>query len=77
MDSIVEMFSVSEKKFGIKYMYYIKDGDSITFINIIKLNPYGDNFAVVKSKCIGHVKKNGHTAPKQKKRKTWWKRTLD
>lgn len=40
-----------------KYGNYIRDGDSKTYEAILNLNPHGDDFPVVKSECIGHVKK--------------------
>jgi len=59
VDSIKEMFSRSEEKFGVKYIYsnYIGDEDSKTFKAILELNPYGDELTVIKSECIGHVEK--------------------
>lgn len=55
--AIMEMFAASEEKFGVKYGNYIGDGDSKTFKAILDLNPYGDDFQVVKSECISHVAK--------------------
>lgn len=55
VDAMKEMFSSSEKKFGVKYGNYIGDGDSKTFKAIQDLEPYGDELPVVKSECIGHV----------------------
>ncbi|XP_071582033.1 uncharacterized protein [Temnothorax nylanderi] len=57
VDAIQEMFSRSEENFKVKYGNYIGDGDSKTFKAILDLNPYGDNFTVIKSECIGHVEK--------------------
>lgn len=51
------MFSRSEEVHGVKYGYYIGDGDSKTFAAILDLNPYGDDPQVLKSECIGHVQK--------------------
>ncbi|KYN00045.1 hypothetical protein ALC62_09190 [Cyphomyrmex costatus] len=36
---------------------YIGDGDSKTFQGILNLNPYGEEFPVTKSECIGHIEK--------------------
>jgi len=47
----------SEEKFGVRYENYIGDGDSKTFKAILDVNPYGDDFKVVKNECIGHVEK--------------------
>ena len=57
VDSIRELFSRSEEKFNVKYGNYIGDGDSKTYKAILDLNPYGDDFAVTKSECVGHVEK--------------------
>ncbi|XP_071568778.1 uncharacterized protein [Temnothorax nylanderi] len=56
VDSVVEMFSRSEALHGLKYKYYIGDGDSKTFKGILDAEPY-ENFTVVKKECIGHVQK--------------------
>ncbi|XP_076673205.1 uncharacterized protein LOC143371648 [Andrena cerasifolii] len=55
--SMVEMFSRSEEKFGVKYLNYIGDGDAKTFKAIVDMQPYGDDFDVKKSECVGHVEK--------------------
>jgi len=39
VDSIKEMFSASERKYGVRYMNYIGDGDSKNFKAILDLNP--------------------------------------
>lgn len=57
VDSVKEMFARSEEEFGVRYGNYIGDGDSKTFNGILDLNPYGDDFIVVKNECIGHVEK--------------------
>lgn len=55
--SIIEMFLASEEKFGVKYENYIGDGDSKTFKAILDVNPYGEDFTVIKNECISHVAK--------------------
>lgn len=40
VDSVQEMSSRSEEKFGVKYGNYIGDGDSKTCKGILELNPY-------------------------------------
>lgn len=42
VDSIKEIFQRSQKKYGVKYMHYIGDGDSKTFKGIVESRPYGD-----------------------------------
>lgn len=66
VDSIVEMFTRSVGKFGIKYSNYIGDGDSKTFAGILKMNPYGDENPVTKNECVGHVQKRMGTRLRNK-----------
>ena len=40
VDSITEMFSTSEEKYGVKYGNHIGDGDSKTFKAVLDLKPY-------------------------------------
>lgn len=54
---LLKMFLRSEEKYGVKYGNYIGDGDSKTVKAILDMNPYGINFQIVKSECIGHVQK--------------------
>ena len=61
VSSITEIFLKSEEKYGAKYDNYIVDGDSKTFKIILDVNPYGDDFQVVKSESIGHVEKRMDT----------------
>lgn len=51
VDAMVEMFSYSETKYGVKYANYIGDGDSKTYSGIIKSDPY-KNTTVNKKECI-------------------------
>lgn len=51
-DIIKEMFLQSEKKFGVKYINYIDDGDSKTYKDILDINPYGNDYPVIKSEYI-------------------------
>lgn len=57
VDSVIEMFERSWEYYGIRYTVYIGDGDSKTFIAILRKNPYADEFQVIKCECIGHVQK--------------------
>ncbi|GFX84394.1 uncharacterized protein TNCV_4135041 [Trichonephila clavipes] len=47
----------SEQKHGLKYQWYIGDGDSKTFSSTAEKNPYGDNVPIEKKECVGHVEK--------------------
>lgn len=55
-DAMIEMFQRSEELYGVRYKHYIRDGDSKTYSQIVKSNPYEDT-SVVKKECIGHVQK--------------------
>ena len=55
--AMVELFKESQPKYGVRFNKYIGDGDSSTFKNINDSKPYGDDFAVVKRECVGHVQK--------------------
>jgi len=57
VDAMLEMFQRSQELYGVKYSNYIGDGDAKTFKAILDVKPYGDNFTVVKSECVGHVEK--------------------
>ncbi|KYQ47031.1 hypothetical protein ALC60_13943 [Trachymyrmex zeteki] len=46
-----------DETFGVKYSNYIGDGDSKTFLGILKVNPYGDECPVIKNECVEHVQK--------------------
>ncbi|XP_046589419.1 uncharacterized protein LOC124293252 [Neodiprion lecontei] len=56
VDSAVEMFQRSEELYGIKYKYYIGDGDSKTFLGISNSDPY-NGFEIKQKECIDHVQK--------------------
>ena len=57
VDAVIEMFSRSEETYEVKYKYYIGDGDTKTFKEILDKKPYGKMFEVHKKECIGHVQK--------------------
>ncbi|XP_044588919.1 uncharacterized protein LOC123268103 [Cotesia glomerata] len=71
VDSVVEMFSRSEDKHGVKLVKYIGDGDSKTFKGILDINPYDGDPVVIKKECVGHVQKRmGSRLRKAKKNNT-------
>ncbi|GAB1860682.1 Mutator-like transposase domain-containing protein [Camponotus japonicus] len=57
VDGIIEMFRRSVEKYGVRYAYYIGDGDTKTLKSLLEATPYGDNFLVKKRECVLHVKK--------------------
>lgn len=55
VNGIVNMFSRSEEKYGVRYVNYIGDGDCKTFSSIASNNPY--DTPVTKIECVGHIQK--------------------
>lgn len=53
----LEIFRRSEPDFGIRYKYYLGDGDSSAFSSVVKSRPYGDQYTIEKMECCGHVQK--------------------
>ena len=54
---MIRIFKRSEEKHGVHYTKYIGDGDSKTFFNITKAQPYGKEIKIEKLECIAHVGK--------------------
>lgn len=54
--AVVEMFQRSEEQNGVKYEYYVGDGDSKTYTSIQKSKLYND-LEVKKKESIEHVQK--------------------
>lgn len=70
VDAILDMFKRSEDKYGVKYKYYIGDGDSKTFKTILDEKPYGEGFQVIKKECVGHIQKRMGTRLRNVKKNT-------
>lgn len=51
-----QIFENSKNK-GVRYKYYIGDGDSKSFSQVAASKPYGNDFEIEKLECIGHVQK--------------------
>lgn len=56
VQGVLEIFKRSIDLHRVKYAYYIGDGDSKTFTNLLSSNPYVD-FVVQKLECVLHVGK--------------------
>lgn len=68
VESIKQMFERSVEEYGVKYAFYIGDGDSATFKGLLDLDPY--DIKVQKLECYLHVKKRmGSRLRKIKKEK--------
>ena len=53
----VQLFQRSVETRGLKYLYFIGDGDSKTFKQVADAKPYGDDCIIKKKECVGHVGK--------------------
>ena len=56
VDAAIEMFRRSLENLGVRFLYYVGDGDSKTYTGILKAAPYGET-EVTKKECVGHVQK--------------------
>ena len=56
VDGVREIFLRSVSFLGVKYKYYLGDGDTKTFKALLDLDPY-DDCPVSKKECVGHVQK--------------------
>lgn len=68
VDGILEMFSRSLAVGKAMYAYYIGDGDTKTFKNLLNMNPYED-LIVTKKECVGHVQKSMGSRLREVKKK--------
>ena len=53
---VVTCFSSSVDKYNLRYTQYLGDGDTKSFLEVVKSNPYNGT-AVKKLECIGHIQK--------------------
>ena len=51
------VFVRSEFRYGLRYVNYLDDGDSASFKSVQDCKPYGEDCALTKLECIGHVQK--------------------
>ena len=56
VDAVFEMFRRSLENLGVKFLYYVRGGDSKTYTGIIKADRY-EEAEVTKKECFGHVQK--------------------
>lgn len=58
MESVgaVTIFERSMKKYDVRYVNYLGDGDSKAFKRVVESKPYGDT-EITKLECVGHVQK--------------------
>ncbi|XP_069694387.1 uncharacterized protein [Periplaneta americana] len=54
---VVEIFSRSVDRYGVKYTNYLGDGDSKGFQKVKESNVYGKDIEITKLECVGHVQK--------------------
>ncbi|XP_035210537.1 uncharacterized protein LOC118184907 [Stegodyphus dumicola] len=55
-DGMVKIFQRSQSARGVRYINYIGDGDSKTFLSITESKPY-EGVTVSKLECVGHIQK--------------------
>ena len=57
--AVIEMFSRSVEKRGLKYTTYVGDGDSSSYGKVAEAMEkiYGESYKIVKEDCIGHIQK--------------------
>lgn len=72
-----EIFHRSEDNYGIRYKYYLGDGDCKGFDIICSEKPYGDDFEVEKLECVGHVQKRMGTRLRTFKKRNSDKELID
>ena len=53
----IELFNSSVQKYNLCYKWYIGDGDSSSFSEVVNARPYGNTVTIEKRECIGHVQK--------------------
>lgn len=53
----VSIFQRSEATRGVRYVNYLGDGDSKSFNQVCKEEPYGKDVEIKKLECVGHVQK--------------------
>ncbi|CAD6210331.1 GSCOCG00012780001-RA-CDS, partial [Cotesia congregata] len=70
VSSVIEMFKRSIVKHGLRFVNYIGDGDSKTYSDLLKAQPYGEDFVINKKECVGHVQKRMGTRLRELVKKT-------
>ncbi|GBM10811.1 hypothetical protein AVEN_183-1 [Araneus ventricosus] len=56
-DGMIKLFQRSKNERGVRYLNYIGDGDSRTFLSISECHPYSENVPLSKLECVRHVQK--------------------
>ncbi|GFU62204.1 uncharacterized protein TNCV_2474351 [Trichonephila clavipes] len=57
VDGMLRIFNRSEKLYNLKFLNYIRDGDTKTFNALSENKPYGNDHLIQKIECVGHVQK--------------------
>lgn len=70
VEGVVDIFKKSEETYGIRYKYYLGDGDSASFPRVVAAKPYGQDFVIEKLECIGHIQKRMGSRLRNLKSKT-------
>lgn len=72
-----EIFRRSVSQYGVRYKFYLGDGDSKAYDAVVKDKPYGEDFTIVKRECVGHVQKRMGTRLRTLKMKSNKKKLSD
>ena len=57
MEGAIIIWSRSTEKHNFRYIYMVSDGDSKAYTKICEIKCYGEDVAVHKLDCVGHVQK--------------------
>lgn len=72
-----DIFNRSERKYDVKYVEYIGDGDTKSFKAVHDSMPYGPQVDIQKVECVGHVQKRMGTRLRNLKKKLSGKKLAD
>lgn len=51
-----EIFRRTVSQYGVRYKFYLGDGDLKAYDAVVKDKPFGEDFTIVKRECVGHCR---------------------
>lgn len=66
--SAIDMWGRSIEKHKLRYVDFVGDGNCSSHRDVVKSKPYGDEVAVRKVECVGHIQKRMGGKLRRKKR---------
>lgn len=57
VNGMLKIFRTSEEIYNTKYLNYIADGDTKTFLELQKTHVYESKTDINEVECVGHIKK--------------------